>query len=123
MTRKRKLLLFCFLPIAGVFAVLIGIGIFRFVREPSREIGAQGTSILENADRVETFRMVDSGYGVNPKTGTSGDVIADYPVTLQGKTQGPAFAAKLSQTVLDPRTFLGPSDTSCEINLGVAFRA
>jgi len=123
MTCKCKLLLFCFLPIASVFAGLIAIGLVRFVQEPGREIGAAGTSILRSADRVETFRLDDGGYGDNVKQGTSGDEIADYPITFQGRTLGPDFAAKLSRTVLDPRTFLGPSDTSCEINPGVAFRA
>ena len=123
MTRKRKLLLFCFLPIASVFAVLVTLGLVRFVQEPGREIGAKGTSILSNADRVETFRLDDGGYGDHVKAGTSGDVIADYPITAQGKTQGRDFAAKLARTVLDPRTFLGPSDTICEINPGIAFRA
>lgn len=123
MTRKRKILVFLFLLLGSIFAVLIGVGLVRFVQEPRREIGKQGVAILSDADRVETFRLDDGGYGDNVKAGTSGDIIADYPVTLHGKTQGPAFAARLSQTVLDPRTFLGPSDTSCEINPGVAFRA
>lgn len=123
MTRKRKLLLFCLLPLASFFAVMLLIGLVRFVQEPGREVGKQGVAILGNADRVETFRLDDGGYGDNVKAGTSGDVIADYPIKRQGKTLGPIFAAKLSRTVMDPRTFLGPSDTSCEINPGVAFRA
>ena len=93
------------------------------MKEPGREIGKQGVSILSNADRVETFRLDDGGYGDHVKEGTSGDEIADYPIISQGRILGPAFAAELSRTVMDPRTFLGPSDTSCEINPGVAFRA
>ncbi|MGI4791740.1 MAG: hypothetical protein ACRYFS_23205 [Janthinobacterium lividum] len=123
MTRKRKLLLFCFLPISVFFAVLIVIGLVRFVEEPRREIGTTGASILKGAERVEAFRLDDGGDGDHVKEGTSGDEIADYPIKSQSKTLGPHFAAKLAQTVMDPRTFLGPSDTSCEINPGVAFRA
>ena len=93
------------------------------MKEPGREIGRQGVAILSNAGRVETFRLDDNGYGDYVKGGTSGDEIADYPIKSQGKMLGAVFAAKLSRTVMDPRTFLGPSDTSCEINPGVAFRA
>ena len=107
MTRKRKFLVFLFLPLGSVLAALIGTSLVRFAQEPGREIGARGTAVLRSADRVETFRLDDGGYGDNVKQGTSGDVIA----------------AKLSRAVLDPRTFIGPNDNTCEINPGVAFRA
>jgi hypothetical protein len=119
MTRKHKILLLCLLPVAS----LIIYSLINFVQQPQRQIGSRGVAILSDADRVETFRLDDGGYGDNVKQGTSGDVIADYPIKTQGKTLGSDFAAKLSRTVLDPRTFIGPSDTSCEINPGVAFRA
>ena len=123
MTRKRKLLVCLFLPLGSVLTVLIVTGFVRFVQEPGREIGTRGTAVLRNADRVETFRLDDGGYGDNVKVATSGDVIADYPIKMQGKTLGPDFAANLARAVLDPRTFIGPNDNTCEINPGVAFRA
>ena len=122
-TRKRKAILFFLLPLAGVFLVLAIVGFVRFVREPRRELGDRTLSILNGATRVETFRLDDSRDGDQVKDGTTGQEIADYPLTSQGSTRGPEFAAKLSRAVRDPRTFIGPNDTTCLINPGVAFRA
>lgn len=103
-------------------AAIIVYGIVSFVQLPLRQIGSRGVTIFDGADRVETFRLDDGGYGDHMKEGTSGDEIADYPITFQGRTLGPAFAADLSRAVQDPRTFMGPNDVSCEINPGIAFR-
>ena len=105
MTCKRKLLLFCFLPIASVFALLIVIARVRFVQEPGREIGAKGTSIPSNADRAEMFWMIDSRYGVNPKKGISGDVITDCSVaeTVEKAEQTP-------QLTVPPPPIMGEQD-------------
>lgn len=123
MTRKRKLLLFCLLPLSGLFLALATVSLVRFVRKPRRELGDQTLSILTGATRVETFRLDDSRDGDQVKDGTTGQEIADYPLISRGHTLGPPFAAKLSREVLDPRTYLGPNDTTCLINPGVAFRA
>lgn len=123
MTRKRKIVLFFLLPLAGVFLVLAVVGLVRFVREPRRELGDRTLSILNGATRVETFRLDDSRDGDQVKDGTTGQEIVDYPLTFQGQTLGPGFAAKLSRAVQDPRTYVGPNDVTCLINPGVAFRA
>ena len=123
MTRKRKVVLFFLLPLVSVFFVLTIVSLVRFVREPRRELGDRTLSILNGATRVETFRLDDSRDGDQVKDGTTGQEIADYPLTFQGQTLGPPFAAKLSRAVRDPRTYVGPNDVTCLINPGVAFRA
>ena len=125
MTRKRKIVLFCLLTPAILLAALVVLGIAGVVQKPHHEMGDRAVSILSNATRVETFRLDDSREKDEgePKEGTSGDEIADYPLKSQGHTLGPAFAAKLSQALTNPRTFIGPNDVTCEINPGVAFRA
>lgn len=123
MTRKRKVLLYCLLPLAGLFLALVTVGLVRFMHEPRRELGDRTISLLNGAARVETFRLNDSRDGDQVKDGTTGQEIADYPLSYQGHTLGPKFAAELSRAVQDPRTYLGPNDTTCLINPGVAFRA
>ncbi len=123
MTRRRKVILFGVLPFGGLLLALVVAGIVGFVREPQKKLGEKTVSILKGATRVETFRLIESPYGDPAKAGTSGDEIADYPISSQGQIVGREFAADLSHAVLDPRTFAGMNDTTCDINPGVAFRA
>ncbi len=123
MTRRRKMILFGVLPLGSLLLALVITGLVGFVQEPQKKLGEKAVSILQGATRVETFRLVDGPYDGYVKAGTSGDEIADYPVSSHGQTVGREFAADLSHAVLDPRTFAGLNDTSCEINPGVAFRA
>lgn len=123
MTHKRKIVLFFLLPLGSVFLALAIVGLVRLVREPQRELGTRTLFVLNGATRVEAFRLDDSRDGDQVKDGTTGQEIVDYPLTFQGQTLGPPFAAKLTRAVRDPRTFIGPNDVTCLINPGVAFRA
>lgn len=123
MTRKRKLLLFCLLPFAGLFLALVTVGLVGFVREPQRKLGDRTIFLLNGATRVETFRLDDSRDGDPAKADTTGQEIVDYPLSYRGHTLGPKFAAELSRAVQDPRAYVGPNDVTCLINPGVAFRA
>ncbi len=120
MTRKRKRLFGCLLPVLVVFLLLVVFPLISFVQGPRRELGDHTLSILRGADRVETFRLDDSRDGEDVPMRQE---IADYPLLFQGHTLGPPFAAKLAHLLGDSRTYLGPNDVSCLINPGVAFRA
>lgn len=122
MTRRRKFLLFGLLPLGGLLLAFVIAGLVGFVREPQKKLGEKTVSILQGATRVETFRLVENPDGDPAKAGTSGDEIVDYPVSSHGQIVGREFAADLSHAVLDPRTFAGMNDGTCEINPGVAFR-
>ena len=119
MTRKRKRLLGCFLPASVVFVLLVVLPLISFVQGPRRELGDHTISILRGADRVETFRLDDTGEG----DWLGGKEIRQFPLVGPGKTQGKAFANHLSRLVLDPRTYVGPDDSTCLFNPGVAYRA
>ena len=119
MTRKRKVVLFFLLPLVSVFFVLTIVGLVRFVREPRRELGDRTLSILNGATRVETFRLDDTGEG----NWLGSKEIRQFPPGGRGKTQGKAFANRLSRLTLDPRAYVGPDDSTCLFNPGVAYRA
>lgn len=119
MTRKRKLLFGCFLPTIAVFIVLALFSLVGFVQGPHRALGDRVIFILSGATRVETFRLNDTGEG----DWLGSKEIRQFPLVGQGKTQGKAFAARMSGLVLDPRTYLGPNDSTCLFNPGVAYRA
>ena len=119
MTRKRKRLLGCLLPALVVFLLLVVLPLVSFVQRPRDTLGDHTLSILRGADRVETFRLSDMGEG--DSLGSSKE-IKQFPLVAQGKTQGKAFAARLTRLMQDPRTYVGPNDSTCFFNPGVAYR-
>jgi len=80
-------------------------------------LGDRMVSILSGAKRVEVFLIEPK-----PTPSDASRTIQGYPIRLQGKDQGPTFAARLRTILLDDRTYSFDSFKGCIFSPGVVFR-
>lgn len=83
---------------------------------PRRTLGSHTLSLLDGAQRVETFRLKS-----DPQDEERSQ-IRDFPLRYVGPTQGREFAARVAAVLHAARTFWGPNDVTCLPDPGVAFR-
>lgn len=82
-----------------------------------KALGEPTVRILNAATRVETFRVGNDG----TKPGKGPAEIDKLPVAEVGREQGPGFAARLRNVLLDPRMYPDDADR-CLFMPGFAFR-
>ncbi len=111
-TRRRLIfnsLLLC------LCAEFVGEGI-RLYRLPQQALGAETLALLDNVQKVETFRLSSDVKDVERRQ------ISDYPLKYKGNAQGQAFARRIANILRKPQTYWGSNDTTCIVDPGVAYR-
>jgi hypothetical protein len=112
------------LAVVAALAAALVFGSLRYLQTrptPGAPLDAQTMTVLAGATRVEVFRTDGTNGPNDEKPRAAGEArIGGYLVTARGPDQGPEFAARLADVLLDGRSY-SAARMACYWP-GVAFR-